>query len=180
MKSYKKNLTSYGIILTKTQRTMTERFEKAVDKLAKAYFNDQLKSGDCKKCAVGNMIGGGEWSYMFERGSVRPEFKDLSDLPQIAKDYSRGWLYEEQIEEDVEKVLSTGYTLKELAKVEYTFEDTHYRLLHDMTFAHLTHQEELDAIRFQALMEVVDLLISFEEDITQNEIEDVENIFQLA
>ena len=39
----------------------TERFEKAVTKLYKAFHEGNLTYADCSKCAVGNIVGSGGW-----------------------------------------------------------------------------------------------------------------------
>lgn len=48
-----------------------ERFTNAVTKLYIAFHNGELESMICQKCAVGNIVGGREWSgYLKGYGSI--------------------------------------------------------------------------------------------------------------
>ena len=43
-------------------RKQTKRFENAITKLYTAFHNGTLDAFDCKSCAVGNIVGHGEWN----------------------------------------------------------------------------------------------------------------------
>lgn len=88
-------------------------FENSVNVLVRAYLNDTLDAGDCKACAVGNLIqhacnippnsasfypDGGSW-YSTMRDDSRL-FKVLSEHPHIVQ---------------------TGYTGLEIYKIERAF-----------------------------------------------------------
>lgn len=95
-------------------------YNKTVDILVQAYFNDTLKHNDCAMCAVGNIIAGNgirreldwtkynskevnnrQWQFVFIGGKHYPsEYKGNA---KIAID-------------------ATGYTWQELSKIELAFE----------------------------------------------------------
>jgi len=111
-----------------------ETYLRSVDMLLDAYNNGTLFKGDCNKCAVGTLLGTPVWGIDFcggkkeylssairdvnndpERrlwdGSVRASFEALN-LKKVS---------------DIRKYLdnlynSYGFTRKELAKIEYEFE----------------------------------------------------------
>jgi len=89
----------------------TPTFNSTVDILVKAYLNDTLEHGDCKACAVGNMVrsaayplwekDSGAWYDIVVCGNVSDQFE------QLAKD----------------QVIATGYSKKELKSIEKAFEN---------------------------------------------------------
>lgn len=90
-----------------------ELYNKTVDILVQAYFNDTLRHGDCKACAVGNLIqaNGGfnnfftTWTEVFitvyGEQAVNPT---------------------EYYGEAKREIDSTGYAWPDLAKIEKAFE----------------------------------------------------------
>lgn len=119
-----------------------ELYQKSIDTLVNAYHNDTLVHGNCKACAVGNLLGTSAWSTQFVTISsiidaephqlVTEEedqficafssilgstwrvtnFSSVSDLPR-AKRY---------VEEGKKAIKDSGYTKEELMKIEYAFE----------------------------------------------------------
>ncbi len=71
-----------------------EQFEKTVQVLVKAYFEGTLEHMDCRACAVGNIVGHGEWMPQFVRYDP----------------------YNERVQNN------SGYTWKELGVIERAFE----------------------------------------------------------
>jgi len=82
-------------------KTYSERFEKAVSKLYKAFHDDDLNFGDCSACAVGSIVGHGEWY--------------LSSPLEI-------WSgnYELPLEADIQEN-NSGYSIIELSNIERIF-----------------------------------------------------------
>lgn len=109
-----------------------ERFERTIDILVRAYKDDTLRHGNCTACAVGNIIRGcnGEvtcnWFY---------------HMSKEVMGYDLGGLYNETTA--IEEIESTGYSIKEIDKIERAFESS--------------------ISQFDGLMKVVDVLISLEE-----------------
>lgn len=88
-----------------------ELYQRTVDILVKAYFEDTLAHGSCTACAVGNIVNYGKskktwrWSEVFFTGFMEQNV------------CSSNYKGQAKIEID-----STGYKWKQLAKIEYAFE----------------------------------------------------------
>jgi hypothetical protein len=106
-------------------------YNKTVDTLFHAYFNDTLRHGDCSACAVGNIcLGSGAhlygkyncqivgsnlaWSMAF--------YTETDSQVQTIEESS----YHQNFNGCKDVIDATGYTLLELAKIEHGFE-TAYR-----------------------------------------------------
>lgn len=90
------------------QTELPKRFTDAVSKLYVAFHSGELRKIDCKKCAVGNLVGGGEWWLVFMSSS-------LENLSKIN--------YKAYVGEVKEKLDKTGYSPSELQIIEATFMD---------------------------------------------------------
>lgn len=81
-----------------------ERFTNAVTKLYNAFHNGTLNAFHCKRCAVGSIVGGSEWTENWftdtAGGFLRQEFRN---------------------NQPIFEVLATGYSIKELAQLELVF-----------------------------------------------------------
>lgn len=90
-----------------------KRFTDAIDSLVEAFFDGTLAAGDCNACAVGNMCGGVKWSKAFQtcRGIQQQPFKrdDFATSSPIER-------------RAVSQIKSTGYSVRQLARVEKAFE----------------------------------------------------------
>lgn len=132
---------------------MTQRFESAVNKLIKAFFDETLTKGKCNRCAVGNICGSREWSLLFMT-QVETGIQIRHGL-DVSKDFPK--LYEEAL--DV--INQTGYSPEELAQVEHVFET-------NTEFTALSYKdgkctyEELIQDQFNGLCAVIDVLCEFE------------------
>lgn len=96
-----------------------EQYYKSVDILLDAYNKGELEHQDCSKCAVGNILGHGDWSASFSVGFYL-------DLPGNVQDVLQGrrsaW--------DDTWVNNSEYSITELARIEYAFEyETSCKLL---------------------------------------------------
>ncbi len=103
-----------------------ELYEKTVDILVQAYFNDTLRHGDCAACAVGNLINARKKFSTEERkklnalGGYEREgwsevFCTYNRTQQEIIPFNYKGLAKKQID-------LTGYTYNQLAKIEKAFE----------------------------------------------------------
>ena len=107
-----------------------ERYNKSVDILVQAYFDDELIHGDCSKCAVGNLIKGNGYN----------KFKDVAPYAGTPESFFNSqWLRKfsliDGIRETIvpsihfdlkdaqEQIDFSGYTEWEVDKLESAFED---------------------------------------------------------
>src|SRR5689334_8450222 len=128
-------------------------FNHTVNVLVKAYFKGELKHGNCQACAVGNICNdaGAPRFYIadfdnmptFCCGSWKAVFVTTSEGRQIKspKHHSDS----EWLKAGHEVIAMTGYSVKELAKVEYAFETA-------------PKGQSEDEWMFNGLMAVVDVL----------------------
>lgn len=122
-----------------TSLTNKKKFEHSVNVLLKAYLNNELEHSNCIACAVGNLIRDSMgiscsyWSNVFMSafGVQRININEYTGLAKIQID-------------------STGYTWKELAKIEFAFEN-----------ANVGKSE--DDYMFNGLMDVIDVLADIHE-----------------
>lgn len=110
---------------------MKATFENTMDILVKAYLNDTLKHGDSASCAVGNICNGEkEWAHLFVTLTDSHEQIIASDGQFISHklfENKTTRIPKDEIEMGklnfaLEVVNKTGYSVKELAKIEYAFE----------------------------------------------------------
>ena len=141
---------------------MTATFEGTVDILVKAYLNNSLAHGLCSACAVGNIVAHSMGTrpavnriypvsktpfhcYYFENG----EKVLWSDLFITRKDGIQSLNESPSIAAELQ-VEATGYTISELARVEYAFETAP----RNCDYEDHTNDEWM----FNGLMAVVDVL----------------------
>jgi hypothetical protein len=121
-----------------------------MDRLVKAFFNENLVPKDCQKCAVGNIVGSSIWGQIFSTDDGKQFFfeKGVDTPPHV---YTRA--------ENLIK--STGYSVEEMARIEYAFEvNTNYHKLH-LREKKITRDEYIQD-QFNGLCAVVDVLCAME------------------
>ena len=130
---------------------MKATFEKTVDILVKAYLNDTLEHGVCSACAVGNicLAAGAKYS---PPGAISPgdnsawkwvlytQNIDGEDFTQILQPKNT-----DQYNEGLKVIEATGYTVEQLAKIEWAFETAN-------------QGQSTDEYMFNGLMKVVNIL----------------------
>jgi hypothetical protein len=94
-------------------------YNKTVDILVQAYFNNTLEHSNCFRCAVGNLVAAAN-GY-----STVPHVNSWVQWPAIHLmssdgDQSKSKYHNE--EEGLRQLRSTGYTEFETAKIEWAFE----------------------------------------------------------
>lgn len=110
-------------------------FNHTINILVQAYLNNTLKKGDCRACAVGNILGTHQWSSLFvtcnsEEGGGKRQITALPGCVLISiKDHIIQvpiWSLPEQgvknVKEAQEAIIASGYTIEELARIENAFE----------------------------------------------------------
>jgi hypothetical protein len=144
-------------------------YHKTVHILVQAYFNDTLEHGNCYACAVGNMIAGNCGLKLLDKRSEYnasvwtgigylywDKKNKIEHNPVMLFDHG---LYE-KIENDEQEysVKSTGYSLAELAKIEWAFEKVCY------TDCGVVVYSNSDELMFNGLMAVIDALDEIHEN----------------
>jgi len=116
--------------------TKENRFDEAIKALVKGYFEESLIRGSCAACAVGNIIANAMNEDIIVTKGVTGSVKDYGTWKggfNILESWftvfgSRGMFGEQYILESNyrgvprEQIDSTGYSYKELARVEKAFE----------------------------------------------------------
>jgi hypothetical protein len=102
-----------------------ELYHETVDVLYQAYFNDELKHGNQCGCAVGNIcvkasrstgINNGAWAALFYTSTIP------KPVQKMALKRGTHFINEYSLKEAKELIEATGYTIKELARIELAFE----------------------------------------------------------
>lgn len=136
-------------------------FNHTMDLLVKAYMNDTLKHAECEACAVGNICrGDSQWNSCFitvEGKQIRAKEDEIivRSAFGIIKVTS---LYDPKNPKDaieikrqsIDLIASTGYSIDELARIEFTFEKA-------------MRGKNSDDYMFNGLMAVLDVLAEIHE-----------------
>lgn len=91
---------------------MTERFNKAMKALTQAFFNYTFMNSPVKEIAQGV-----KWAEVFTTVRSVP----FSSTPEFV---TQEWHPEKYVGETKEEIDATGYTWKELARIEYKYQKT--------------------------------------------------------
>lgn len=124
-----------------------ELFDKTVSILVKAYQDGTLEHRECSACAVGNILGSGDWGKAF---CTEYSFSDLSDAPILKYNgthIQRGDLGRAFLPELTHvKIARSGYSYEELSDIEWAFET-------------VDRGDSADEYMFNGLMSVIDTLM---------------------
>lgn len=97
---------------------MNNRLKNSIEVLQMAYLHGTLEAGDCNACAVGNLVAASsyegesqDWRYVFCTDGGVQDFYDPRDVI-FGVHYDLG----------LEAIKSTGYSVAELARIEFAFE----------------------------------------------------------
>lgn len=144
---------------------MTKRFEKAYNALYNGFMNGTLAKGCCSACAVGNIVadslGGtitkeknGDFSCEVDNSFWNEFFVTIEHEQTLFPDFDN----KNHIDYKRLKEL-TGYSVKELAKIEFAFETNteirHYRYP-------LVSEQQVKEDQFKGLMAVMDVMIELD------------------
>jgi hypothetical protein len=136
---------------------MKTTFEQTISILIKAYFDNTLFSGYCEACAIGNLVAHANNykilkindSVMWDNGTYTFQAKwgDVFKTTSRGKQYIDLQHFKGQARKEI---ISTGYTLEELVKIEYVFEKAYNK-------TNFLFWKKVDRM-FNALCAVVDVL----------------------
>lgn len=139
---------------------MTQRFEKAYNALYNAFMNDTLAKGSCTACAVGNIVADAMGGKVYKSDNNMLD----STVPNVfwsnifctcggEQSITRNYTIEEKIKE------LTGYSWKEMAMVEYVFENN-TKIIFE--YYHNYSERQIMEDQFNGLMAVMDVLIELD------------------
>jgi hypothetical protein len=148
---------------------MTQRFEKAYNALYNAFMNDTLAKGTCKACAVGNIVADAMGAKVYKReweSSITFHCSKQIDWWQKMFVTGYGGQRITKISEDSKvkqlrkKILNlTGYTWRELARIEKTFEES--TKIGNSYYLKYTPEQIMED-QFNGLMAVMDVMIELD------------------
>jgi len=130
---------------------MTERINKAIDIFLNAIEKGELAKGECRMCAVGNLVRAGgcednvHWSFLFVTNGLKKQT------------ISRVFLNDDDVQKNIE---ATDFTWQELAKIEFAFETN--SKIDIMDYAKHT-TEEIRADQIKGLESVVEVMMDFDD-----------------
>lgn len=159
------------------------RFEKTTNVLLDAFLNGTLAKGDCKACAVGNLVADAQ------NGKVRLINDSYNSLESYCTTNNHFWSdyfctnYNEQSKyylkdeftnltgiKNLEKL--TDYSIEELAQIEYLFE-TNTKI--SIQFYCQRSKEEIAQDQLNGLTAVLNYLATLEENPSTNYMEEFKN-----
>lgn len=131
-----------------------ELYQRTVDILVKAYFEDTLEHTNCRACAVGNIVAANMGIELGRTGNYLSDIMPKDFIPHNPELDSGVWygaIHDRQVYEPrltfsiIKQVESTGYKAEELAEIEYAFENA-------------PQGNSEDEWMFNGLMAVIDVL----------------------
>ena len=143
-----------------------ELFNHTVSILVKAYQNDTLVHGNCYACAVGNLVAANMGiGFVRDMKNDTLSWNDRENCYAFSSKPVNNWfkaIYHGKViktnltEEVIKEIESTGYTLEEIAKIEWAFENTIIEDYQEIDF-------ESDDYMYMGLMSVIDCLMLIHE-----------------
>lgn len=127
-------------------------FNHTVNVLVKSYLEHTLFHGSCAACAVGNIIADSTGRKVIGRNSWNNGFPTWDDVFVTAFGVPQPIEMQHYIGEAKKQIDSTGYSVKELARIESAFECVRGR--DRFTESKSSEDEEM----FNGLMAVLDVL----------------------
>ena len=142
---------------------MNERLKNSIEVLQRAYLEETLDAGNCEACAVGNLVAASsykgqsfDWRFIF----------CTADGEQVIYDFQSPWSEEadESYRKGLDAIKATGYSVEELARIEYAFETS----LSD-TDEIMMPVHESQWVRLQAVLKVLFEIegIEYDEEVEQ-------------
>lgn len=147
----------------------SERFNNAITALVKGYLNETLTKGHCCACAVGNMVAhcsnyeiikkvrqDGSIGINWTKYDITPEWGTVFLTLDNGKQETQADRY---LGEAEMQITSTGYTWRQLARIEFAFERA-TKISFDEY--HISKAQEIDEDQLKGLYAVVDVLCEIE------------------
>lgn len=158
----------------------SKRFDNAVASLVKGYMNDTLAKGNCAACAVGNIVAGATGRTIKKSqnldGKVDFDFVNVIGhinnpswqlvfatspgdrrLSREKRQVIEMQCYKDSAQLEID---ATGYTVQELADVEWAFEKATNIMFHD--YHKKRDKRKIDEDQLNGLYAVVDVLCKIE------------------
>ncbi len=141
-----------------------ERFNRAINALVTAFFNETLAKGTCAACAVGNIVAHAYGQKINDINKATVDCDGISNQAWkrlfMTNSSNKQSLYpfgtdDKFIEEALSLISKTDYNMFELAKVEYAFEINTNMWFN--TYKCYT-KEQIMEDQYKGLMAVVDVL----------------------
>lgn len=164
----------------------SKRFNNAIAALVKGYMENTLFKSSCSACAVGNMI-----SHSMNIKIVNDSFSGnlcWSDnnrpywFSVFCTTFKQQIIRENLYTKDAKlQIDSTGYSWKELARIEFAFETS--SKITEIKYSQLPYETRdviLDADQLKGLMVVIDILCDIEEISQEKEINSYKKMFENA
>lgn len=146
----------------------SERFNRAIAALIKGYMNNTLRKGSCSACAVGNIVVESQnLRFTKSKFSSHLEVIDEHDYT-IELRWSDVFITADEVQsvypdcytdKAKKEIDSTGYSWKELARIEKAFEQN--AKINHMSYSNYTNSE-IDEDQLNGLHAVVDVLCKIE------------------
>ena len=106
---------------------MNDRLKNSIEVLQRAYLTEELIAGNCQACAVGNLVAAssytgdaGAWRYVFCTDRLDDNLEPIQTFYKPGDGYmlvnTRGY------NDGLSAIKATGYSLKQLARIEYACE----------------------------------------------------------
>lgn len=138
---------------------MTERFERAYNALVNAFFNGTLTKGDCRTCAVGNIVGDAQ-ERTGDKKLPRDFWGKLFYTDILGNSYINTRGPKGKINRLKRKLISlTGYSVESMQRIERAFE-TNTEIL--FTSYYMKTQKEILEDQYNGLCAVVDVLLDID------------------
>jgi hypothetical protein len=141
---------------------MTPRIERAIDVFLDAINNGTLAAKTCVACAVGNLVAHG-YGAKIEVKNERfyCEAPNTAWVDVFCTRFGRQLYYPQYLKYDnvKENIAVTEFTLEELMKIEYTFEQN--TKIHNLQYD-LHSKEKVRADQIRGLEAVVKVILEFD------------------
>lgn len=162
----------------------SERFNNAISALVKGYLNDTLAKGHCCACAVGNIVAHCS-SYdivkrVREDGSIAIDWTEYNITPEWGKvfltldDGKQETHADHYFGEAKFQITSTGYTWRQLARIEFAFERATKISIDQYS---ISKAQEIDEDQLRGLHAVVDVLCEIEGITDVKEVKEFKEMF---
>ena len=134
-------------------------YNKTVNLLLDAYNQEKLRHNVCTACAVGNICNGDDdWSYVFYTVNEKDYLHDDTVVYKQSLTLTGDNDYETSgIEKGLLCIKNTGYSLKELMKIEWAFETAIPSNMRNF-YVHTSSEKQSKEGQYMGLCAVLDVL----------------------
>ena len=136
---------------------MNDRLRNSIEVLQRAYLTEELIAGNCQACAVGNLVAAsgyhdaGAWRYVFCTDRLDDNLEPIQTFYKPGDGYMT--ISFRHYNDGLGAIKATGYSLKELARIEFAFETAIDHEFDEDGDPKLDHNAQW--IRLQAVLKVL-------------------------